>query len=144
MLAACLIVTAAVLSCVAIHLGVLTALWRFAMPELQILHRAAVGVMVVLCVASHVVEIAVFAAAIRFVASEEEDAVHHDPAWAHFESFYHSAVTYTSLGGAAPVSAPLRILTAVEALTGLILITWTASFLFLVMQRSWERGRTRR
>jgi hypothetical protein len=129
---------------VAIHLGVLTALWRFAMPELQILHRAAVGVMVVLCVAAHLVEIAVFASAIHVTASKVEDAVHDDPAWAQFESFYHSAVTYTSLGGTTPVSAPLRLLTAVEALTGLILITWTASFLFLVMQRSWEKDKARR
>jgi hypothetical protein len=28
-------------------------------------------------------------------------------------------------------------MTAVEALTGLVLITWTASFTFLVMQQSW-------
>jgi hypothetical protein len=31
----------------------------------------------------------------------------------------------------------LRHLTGIEALTGLVLITWSASFLFLEMQRYW-------
>lgn len=136
-----LIAIGAVLACVALHLGVLTALWRYAMPELKPLHQAAVGVMVLLCVVAHLVEILVFAAAIIAIASVDEDAIHKDPSWAHFEAFFHSAVTYTSLGGATPVSRPLRVLTAIEALTGLILITWTASYLFLVMQRSWESRR---
>ena len=32
----------------------------------------------------------------------------------------------------------LRLLAAVEALTGLVLIAWTASFAFLLMQRLWH------
>jgi hypothetical protein len=32
----------------------------------------------------------------------------------------------------------MRHLTGVEALTGMVLITWTASFLYLEMQRNWE------
>jgi hypothetical protein len=31
----------------------------------------------------------------------------------------------------------VRYLTGVEALTGLILITWSASFLFIEMQKYW-------
>jgi hypothetical protein len=53
--------------------------------------------------------------------------------------FYDSASAYTSLGTQQPPTTALRVLTAVEALTGLVLITWTASFLFLIMQRTWAK-----
>jgi hypothetical protein len=52
---------------------------------------------------------------------------------------YFSATTYTSLGvgDVFPVGA-LRILTAIEALNGLILITWSAAFTYFGVQRMWE------
>ena len=53
--------------------------------------------------------------------------------------FYYSAVTYTSLGfGDVIPVGPLRLLSAIEALTGLVLIAWTASFAFFLMQRLWQ------
>ena len=39
----------------------------------------------------------------------------------------YSAAFYTSLGEEKPPTAPLRLFVTCEALTGLILITWTAS-----------------
>jgi hypothetical protein len=52
------------------------------------------------------------------------------------EFFYYSAVTYTTLGfGDITPLGHLRILTTVESLAGLILIAWTASIIFLAMQR---------
>ena len=56
---------------------------------------------------------------------------------------YYSVVTYTTLGlgDIIPVGA-IRILTGTEALVGLALVTWSASFAFLEMQRNWaEYGR---
>jgi len=52
---------------------------------------------------------------------------------------YFSATTYTSLGvgDIFPVGA-LRILTAFEALNGLILITWSAAFTYFGVQRMWN------
>ena len=50
---------------------------------------------------------------------------------------YHSAASYTSLGDSQAFTAEWRLMTAVEALTGLVLITWTALFTFLVMQKIW-------
>ncbi len=35
----------------------------------------------------------------------------------------------------------VRLLLAIEALTGLILIAWTASFLFVAMERTWRERR---
>nr|MCU0970060.1 potassium channel family protein [Rubrivivax sp.] len=51
---------------------------------------------------------------------------------------YLSAETYTSLGfgDVAPIG-PVRLLAGVEALNGLLLIAWTASFTYLSMERFW-------
>lgn len=54
--------------------------------------------------------------------------------------WYFSFVVYSSLGfGDIVPKGDLRFMTAVETLTGLILIAWSASFLFMQMQRFWDR-----
>ena len=57
-----------------------------------------------------------------------------------FSSFlYFSAETYTTLGlGDIYPSGSLRLVTGIEALTGLLLISWTASFTYLEMRRYWN------
>jgi len=57
-----------------------------------------------------------------------------------FDHAYYSAVVYTTLGfgDVVPVGA-VRLLTGTEAVTGLGMITWSASFVFLEMQRYWGR-----
>jgi len=54
------------------------------------------------------------------------------------DHLYVSAVTYTCVGfgDAYPVRA-MRPLVAVEALNGLVLIGWSATFAYLLMQRLW-------
>jgi hypothetical protein len=53
---------------------------------------------------------------------------------------YFSFTTYTTIGfGDISPVGDLKFLTGLEALTGLVLITWTASFLFLEMQKYWKR-----
>lgn len=55
------------------------------------------------------------------------------------DCIYLSFITYTTVGfGDIVAQGSIRYLTGVEALTGLILITWSASFLFLEMQRYWS------
>ena len=52
---------------------------------------------------------------------------------------YYSFITYTSLGlGDIAPFGYLRFVTGMEVLTGLVLISWTASFLFLEMQKLWD------
>ena len=55
------------------------------------------------------------------------------------EYVYFSTVSYTSLGlgDLSPVGA-LRLLTGIEALNGLLLIAWSASFTYLVMEKNWK------
>ena len=55
-------------------------------------------------------------------------------------ALYFSAETYTSLGfGDVVPAGPVRLLAGVEALNGLLLIGWSASFLYLEMERYWRR-----
>lgn len=49
-----------------------------------------------------------------------------------------SAETYTSLGfGDLTPIGPVRLIAGVEALNGLLLIAWSASFTYLSMERFW-------
>lgn len=51
---------------------------------------------------------------------------------------YLSFVTFTTVGyGDVIAEGRLRYLGGIESLTGIVLITWSASFLFVEMQRNW-------
>lgn len=53
--------------------------------------------------------------------------------------FYFSAESYTSIGlGDIYPLGSLRLLTGIEALNGLLLVGWSASFTYLAMQRYWS------
>jgi len=60
------------------------------------------------------------------------------PVGTFMEYLYFSTVTYTSLGlgDIYPVGG-LRLISGVEALNGLVLIGWSASFTYLSMQEFW-------
>lgn len=52
---------------------------------------------------------------------------------------YFSFTTYTTIGfGDISPLGDLKYLTGLQALTGLVLISWTASFLFVEMQKYWK------
>ena len=59
------------------------------------------------------------------------------------DAVYLSATTYTTLGfGDLTPVGPIRFLAGTIALTGFVLIAWSASFTYLEMSRDWpERGR---
>lgn len=56
-----------------------------------------------------------------------------------FDAIYLSASIYSTVGfgDLAPVGA-IRLLSGLESLTGLLLITWSASFTYLEMSRLWS------
>jgi hypothetical protein len=56
-----------------------------------------------------------------------------------YSSFlYFSAETYTTLGlGDIYPMGPLRLVLGTETLTGLLMVSWTASFTYLEMRRYW-------
>lgn len=59
------------------------------------------------------------------------------------DAVYLAATTYTTLGfGDLTPVGPIRFLAGMVALTGFVLIAWSASFTYLEMSRDWpERGR---
>ena len=58
---------------------------------------------------------------------------------------YYSVVSYTTLGlGEIYPLDGLRLLTGIESLIGLMMITWTASFTYLTMEKYWPLHRERR
>ncbi|WP_339652405.1 ion channel [Halopseudomonas pelagia] len=57
-----------------------------------------------------------------------------------FDYIFMSAVTYTTLGyGDMIPLGPIRFLYGTQGLVGFVLITWSASFAFLEMQRNWNK-----
>jgi hypothetical protein len=112
------------------------------MPRLRMRHRFRIVLGVLLALTAHSLEVWIFALSYYLM--------HHAEGWGHLEgSFdgslldcvYFSFTMYTTLGtGDITPMGGLRFLTGMESLTGLVLITWTASFLYLEMTRYWDEG----
>lgn len=57
-------------------------------------------------------------------------------------TLYFSAETFTSLGyGDLVPLGPLRLMSGVETLNGLLLIGWSSSYAYMSMERYWKHGR---
>ena len=117
-------------------------LYRFTilMPRLKIRHRLRIVIGVFGALVAHALEVWIFASSYFLM--------HHAEKWGHLQGnfngslmdcVYFSFTTYTTLGtGDIEPIGDLRYLTGLESLTGLVLITWTASFLYLEMTRYWD------
>lgn len=109
-------------------------------PLLKLRHRLRVlfGVFGVLF--AHVLEIWSFAFAYYFLIRSG----YFGTLEGHFDNSlmdcsYFSFTSYTSLGfGDINPTGDIRFLAGLEALTGLVLIGWTASFMYLEMQKLWK------
>ncbi|TZF90824.1 potassium channel family protein [Cognatilysobacter lacus] len=56
-----------------------------------------------------------------------------------FDAFYMSAMTYSTVGfGDLAPKGPIRWLAGTEALIGLMMVAWSASFAFMEMSRHWR------
>lgn len=95
---------------------------------------------------THIIEVLIFAAGYFFAAHGLGLGTLAGEAEASFRDFvYYSLVSYTSLGlGDIFPTGGLRLITGIEALVGLLMITWSASFTFLYMQRFWRLRRNGR
>ena len=61
--------------------------------------------------------------------------------WSKLDAIYHAFINATTVGyGDIEPLGDVRFLAGLEALLGLVLITWTASFLFIEMQKFWMKG----
>jgi hypothetical protein len=124
---------------VVIHYEILFRL-TWLLPRLGLPHRYRIVAGVFGTLAGHALEIWVFAAAYHLM--------HHADGWGRLsgnfdgslmDSAYFSFTVFTTLGfGDIEPLGDLRYLTGIESLTGLVMITWSASFLFVEMQRHWN------
>ncbi|MDP3310494.1 MAG: potassium channel family protein [Polaromonas sp.] len=130
---------AVVLAAVVIHYEFLFRL-SLLLRDVKIPHRPRVLLGVGGALIAHAVEVWLFAGVYYLM--------HHAPGWGRLtgnfdgslmDCVYFSFTTFTTLGfGDIQPEGNMRFLTGIEALTGLVLITWTASFLFVEMQKFWD------
>jgi len=139
MLSIFLVICLVVALSVTIHYEFLHQLTRL-LPNISIRPRPRILLGVLVALIAHTIEIWIFAVTYFFM--------HRSGNWGYLEGnfdgsleacVYYSFTTYTTLGfGDIAPFGDLRFLTGIESLTGLVLITWTASFLYIEMSRYWD------
>jgi hypothetical protein len=134
-----LVAIALITLCGFIHYETLWRLTRI-LPKLSVKpRRAGVLVAVLGAMMSHLAQILVFALAFFGLGRMAGPALVESGATPGFaDHLYFSMETYTSLGfGEMFPLRELRLLVGIESITGLVMISWTASFTYLEMQRLW-------
>ncbi|TWC33609.1 ion channel [Pseudomonas sp. SJZ079] len=139
MIAAVLVNSFVVVLAVIVHYEFLFRL-TLLLPKMKVRHRFRIVLGVCGALTAHALEVWIFAFAYFFlngVGGWGELQGSFDGSLV--DCVYFSFTTFTTLGfGDIQPVGTLRYLTGIEALTGLVLITWTASFLFVEMQRYWN------
>lgn len=128
--------------CILIHYEVLLRLSKV-LKHTQILPRLRIVIALVGALFAHVLEIFVFSFGYFFLGKSPqfgELVSTTGGAIGHFSDFaYFSFSTYTSLGfGDIVPTGALRYMAGMEVLLGLVLIAWSASFIYVEMQRFWK------
>ena len=122
-----------------IHYEVLRAL-TVGLPVFVIPARSKLLVVIFGAFIAHAAEIILYAVAIHVIVHNVGVGTLHDstnPALS--TCLYFSAETYTSLGyGDFLPGGELRLIAGVEALNGLLLIGWSASYTYIAMERFWS------
>jgi hypothetical protein len=139
MLTAALVNFALVATTVVIHYEMLRLL-SIVIPRLRIKHRLRVLIGVFGTICAHVVKVCLFGLAFYWMArlgGFGELSGNFDGSL--LDSIYFSFTNYTTVGyGDIEPQGSLRFLAGIEALTGLSLITWSASFMFMEMTQFWN------
>ena len=122
-----------------IHYEVLGALTG-SLPAIGGSSRAKLLVVILSTFGAHAAEILLYAAAVYLLSRYTNLGSLGGPGGSSFSTtIYFSAETYTSLGyGDLVPTGDLRMLAGVEALNGLLLIGWSASYTYIAMERYWR------
>jgi hypothetical protein len=136
-----------------VHYEALRLISGYLLPRLTMVRPRARIVFVIFGVfAAHMIEVVLYAAgflAMVLLGAGADGAglAHMDgrPITDFMSLLYFSAVTYTSLGfGDIVPLGGLQLVAGIEALNGLLLIGWSASFTYLCMERLWPLHERRR
>ena len=133
----------ATLACVGLHYETIRLLVKTLHREAARRSRPVLVITVLILLAVHLIEAAIFAIAYKivFAIHPEQGSLLEGPYDGSFgDTLYFSLSVYTTVGfGDITPVGPVRVLVGIEALAGLVLITWSASFTFLIMQRIFSR-----
>lgn len=131
-----------ILVVVLMHHETLTFITRWFLPRFNQPRRWHVAATVVILISVHVAEIVVYGSGLYLVGEVwglGSLLGSGEPTLTYQTYLYFSFASYTSLGiGDIFPTESLRFLTGIEALLGLLMIGWTASFLFLEMRTFWS------
>jgi hypothetical protein len=124
-----------------VHYEVLGAL-NARLPALAMPRRAKLVVVILSAFVAHAAEMALYGVALyALVAWLGAGHLTGASGFSLAGCLYFSAETYTSLGfGDLTPEGPVRLLAGVEALNGLLLIGWSASFTYISMEQFWRAG----
>ena len=125
-----------------LHYEALRAL-SSALPAMRVPPRAKLLAVIFVAFFAHAVEIVLYAIAVHSLVSYAHLGTLGEPGRFSFATcIYFSAETYTSLGyGDVIPLGDMRLLAGVEALNGLLLIGWSASYTYIAMERFWSGGK---
>ena len=112
-----------------------TGLLVLKMPE-----RAKLVIVILIAFVVHAAEIALYGGTLyALITGSDVGTLQGTTEFSLGACMYFSAETYTSLGfGDLTPVGPIRLLAGVEALNGLLLIGWSASFVYLSMEQFWR------
>lgn len=141
MFLAFIIISLLVAVAVMIHYEMLRVL-SLVIPKLQIKHRLRVVIGVFGTICAHIVEVWLFGLAFfLMLATGDFGNLQGNFNGSLLDCVYFSFTNYTTLGyGDIEPLGAVRFLAGLEAITGLSLITWSASFMFMEMTHFWEDG----
>lgn len=124
-----------------LHYEILRLL-NYRLPTLSVPGRAKLVVVILAAFVAHALEIALYGFALYvLIAWLGAGNLAGAAGFSLSTCLYFSAETYTSLGfGDLTPVGPVRLLVGVEALNGLLLIGWSASFTYISMERFWKPG----
>lgn len=113
---------------------------NYRMPNWRLQPRPRILALIVSIMAVHVVEIWIFGVGIYVSARNPGlGQIMGVESLRLLDAVYLSATTYTTIGyGDLTPVGPIRLIMGTEALTGFVLLTWSASFTYLEMQRYWR------
>lgn len=134
-----LLTVAIVVACVVLHYEALSWLTGW-LKKVHMKARQHILVLIFAILLFHVAEIWIFGMGYwALISNDGHGGLMASHAIGFLDCVYYSAVCFTTLGlGDVIPTGAVRFLTGTEALTGFVLLTWSASFTFVEMERFWR------